>query len=53
MVELQLEVALWVIEEEAKTPDEFHDEERKFMAGIVRKLKNSGKPLPPTVPWSK
>lgn len=53
MVELQLKVALWVIEEEAKTPDEFQDEEREFMASVVRKLKKPGRPLPPSVPWSR
>jgi len=53
MVELQLEVAHWVIEEEAKTPDEFQDEEREFMASVVRKLKKPGRPLPPSVPWSR
>ncbi len=53
MVTLQLEVAHWVIEEEAKTPEEYHDEEREFMANVVRKLKNSRKPLAPGVPWSK
>lgn len=52
MVELQLEVAHWVIEEEAKTPEVFDDEEREFMASVVRKLKKPGRPLPPSVPWS-
>ncbi len=53
LVEIQIAVIEWTIEEEEKHPTEYTEEERSALKMRLHELSKAGKPLPSTVPWFK
>ena len=51
--ELQVEVLQWVIQEEAKSPEDYSDAERRHLKNTLRKLEESRDALKPTWPFDK